>query len=695
MLTTAILVTAAFLPVYLLLRAPFWRLPLHVDTGFYVSNHTIASGRLDFSKGWNARFAGCSKVIPEVFYSLIYLVHCRMAIGSSHLWLSSYKHASRFYASLYNYATAIAVGVLACQFCGWDVRFYYSGLIVFALLSSEPQYGVYYECGELFGILGNVVSLLLAGAGVAHGDPWLVATASFVWCVEACFVKLSSAPARLIVYGAVIIGAPWTCWPVIGGAVAGVALYLAWIIKQGQDPAALIRAIGGHESGFGQRADWRIVVHRIREKLRCLGRTIRRQPLIPALAAAGAVYSPMEPHLVWVYFCAVLVVYVAQAADCWYYQIPLLAPVAILAGVSVVELLGLGPTGLAILAVGGMLWIWHNSVRAAQSNVKQLYRWCWDEYRPASEISRNAVLEEVAALLARVVAGRSLLVYGPCNQAYVLLRSSYSTPLVAPEYYLDDVCPGWQRELNAQLVSSPPELILDTSACFAAETAHGALGLDYRLTHVLGGVFRLFDLQDFTPCREGLEDAHTYAPQSGEQLRAEESRAGSGLVKIAAADGATAAVRPAAQGDSLESYGESSAAAALRELFESLAAQGYRRVGLYGAGRFTIRFAEVYRSADPSVVVVLDDRPDRHGDKFLGWPIAPLADAGRFDIDAIIVSTERFAAPMTARARKLWGSTMPVYAAGSCTSGISCSRRGLPYEIQSKGRRRAMSIRST
>ncbi len=76
-MTTAVLFTLALLPVYLIVREPFRRLPLHIDTGFYVSNHTIVTGRFRFSQGWNAHFAGCSKLVPEVFYSLVYLLHGR------------------------------------------------------------------------------------------------------------------------------------------------------------------------------------------------------------------------------------------------------------------------------------------------------------------------------------------------------------------------------------------------------------------------------------------------------------------------------------------------------------------------------------------------------------------------------------------------------------------------------------------
>ena len=95
----SVLFTLAVAPVYLLIRQPFRRLPLHVDSGFYVSNHTIATGRFRFSKGWNAHYAGCSKLLPEVFYSLVYLLHgrsdgdCPETVGVSGHWCQRNRRA--------------------------------------------------------------------------------------------------------------------------------------------------------------------------------------------------------------------------------------------------------------------------------------------------------------------------------------------------------------------------------------------------------------------------------------------------------------------------------------------------------------------------------------------------------------------------------------------------------------------------
>jgi len=655
MLTTAVLITVGFLPLYMWLRAPFLRLPLHIDTGFYVSNDTIITGRIDFSKGWNARFAGCSKVVPEFFYSLIYLRYGR-AKGKDHpqrTW--SYPVASRFYASLFNYVTAIAVGVLACQLGGGDLRFYFAGLIVFALLSSEPQYGVYFECGEFFSILGNVVSLSLLYVGLTQADPLWIGIAAFLWALEAFFVKLSSAVAMVVVFGWALVTEPHAWAHIVAGGALAVAFYLAWIIKNGRNPFALLRAIGRHESSYGQRADWRAVAHRLVEKLRCLCRSFHRQPVIPALVLAGAFIAPPEHSIIWLYLAAVLTAYMAQATDCWYYQVPLLPPIALLAGGTVVLLASSGWPGVGLLVIGAAIWVMRNSIRAQRLDRASLNRWCWRGYRPEEETGKNLLLEDVARGIGATIGSGSLLVYGPYNQAYTLLNTSYPTSIVAPEYYMDDVCPGWQEELTRQLVLSPPDFILDTSVSFAAQTTRDSVGLDYRITHTFDEAFRLYRLTEVGMPQQGFVSVNTYCPQSRALLAAEEQLADDEAVRRLPTECGMSGVSLAAV-DPQDRIGE-----ILRELLESLARDGFERIAVYGAGRFTTRHADVYRASDTTVAVILDDRPSRHGSTFLDWPIATLHDAEKFKVDAIIVSTDRFTHLMARRARGVWKKRIPVF----------------------------------
>ena len=649
---SAVVVTLAFLPFYLLLRAPFSRLPLHIDTGFYVANHTIATGRIDFSKGWNAHFAGCSKVLPEYFYSLIYLLHGRRVATAGPYHLSNYKRLSRLYVSLYNYLTAIVVGILAYHLAGSDVRFFYAGLVLFALISSEPQYGVFFECGELFGLLGNVVAITMLVVGLEQASALWIGAAVFVWASEACFVKLSSAIVLVMVVATVLWRFPASWASMLVGGSAAIALYVAWILANGRNPWALVRALAGHEISYGQRADSRMVAHRMLAKLGCLVRTIRRQPLIPVLAVVGAVVAPPSEPLVWVYLCAAFVAYAVQAANCWYYQIPLLPPVVLIASGAVVILASSGAVGVGILVSAGALWIANNTLRGIRLRPDSLNVWCWNGNLPADMVSQDLTLEVLAEEIRAKVVDKTLLVYGPFSQAYVLLGASYSTPIITPEYYLDEICPGWQRTLSAQLVASPPAFILDTANSFAAAATREALCLDYRLTHVYAERFRLFQLRGTSKPLSGFELTDTYRPQSERDLGIEEELAPPDLVvhpkrwagQVAGKDG---------RSDVEQS--------ALSSLLEELAERGYRRLALYGAGRFTIRHADVYRRSPVPVTVVLDDKATGDVGRFLDWPLCLPAAANAFGVDAIVVSSDRFAGPMLTRVGKMWQGRIAVF----------------------------------
>jgi len=644
---TAVAVTLAFLPFYMWLRSPFARLPLHIDTGFYVSNHTVATRRFDYSRGWNAHFAGCSKVVPELFYSLMYL-HCARRGAEHPCDNRSYVRVSRIAASLFNYVNAIAIGILSFQLGGQEM-FYYAGLLSYALASSEPQYGVYFECGELFEILPNVASLSLLVSAVNHDDPWLFAAGAFVWAGGTFFVKLSSVAPFVVVFGVGVTLHPWGLWPTVLGGAGATLLYGAWMVVNGRRPGKLISALLHHETALGQRANWRAVLVRIKEKVRCLVRTWKRQPIFPALAILGVLTALPEEPLFWIYLVGLVGAYVVQAADCWYYQIPLLAPIAVLAAAGVVSLAGAGFIGFLLLGAGLVTWIFHNTVRARRLNRTALNRWCWAGYRPVAEIDRNVDVEAVVGEICETVQNNRLLIYGPCNQAYVLLGASYVTPIVAPETYLDPMCPGWQAELNRQLVLDAPEFILDTSNSFAASAARKGLGLDYRLVHKRGEQLRLYRLSTRSQPEGDYTSVRTFQPQMYQSLVAEEMLAG----RAAGREDIPADVPTGPAGWSEE-------ARALATLLRGAHEQGCRGLAVYGAGRFTIRNRFVYEQSPAPVIVVLDDRPEPHGPTFLNWPIRRPEDAGEYPFDAVVISTDRFNAAMSARVRKLWGDRVRI-----------------------------------
>lgn len=668
---TAGAVTIAFLPAYLLLRAPFRRLPLHTDTGYYVSGFTMAGGRVHYRAGWNARFAGCSKVVPEYFYSLVYLLHCRKTGVFDPDSGAIYKRHSRLYASMFNYLTAVAVGVLAAYLSGWDPSYYCAGLIVFGLVSSEPQWGVYSECGELFELPGHIVSVGCLVYGLHGGGPVWVGLAALTWCLSAFFVKLSALIGFVVLFGIVILIVPWSAGAVLAGGACASTVYLVWVRLNGRRPLDLVRGLAGHEASFGQRADRRLIAHRMREKSIGLWRTILNQPLVPILAGVGVVAGGAVTDgaggLLSAYFAAVLITYASQATDCRYYQIPLLGPFALLAAQGAVALAASAPFA-AVLLFGALIWIGRNTWRAVRLDVRGLNRWCWNGALSDEAVMRNERLDVAVREWQGIVAGRSMLVYGPMNQAYVLAGSFYPTALVAPEHCLDDVCPNWQPTFNETLTASPPSFILDTGNCFDAAAARTGLGLDYRLTRVFDAAFRLYALTERTNPAADIASVRTFRPQFEASLRAEEEMAADEFAicgrREQSADGHV--VTADADGR------------VLADVLRELARRGHRTVGVYGAGRYTARHADVYRLSKVRVAVVLDDHPDRHGTRYLDWPVRRLEEADRFGVDAVIVSTDRFAGPMTARAREVWGGRIAVFSAQHAPEGPARVTDGEP-----------------
>ncbi len=638
---TAAVVTLAFLPIYLLMRHPFRRIPLHIDTGFYVSNNTIATGRLSLSKGWNAQYAGCSKVFPELFYSAVYLLHGRGTDAPG----ERYKSMSRVWASGFNYVTAIAVGILTLKLTSGGTAYYYAGLVTFALLSSEPHYGIYHECGEIFQLLTDVVSVLSLVHGLHSGNPILVAGAACLWLLGAFYIKLSAGLGFPILFGAVALRAPSSAVPMGIGPGIALASYIAWARWNGRSIASLLAPLVGHERAFSRSGYLSGLRHRIVEKARTAATAVRNQPLLPLLAVIGCAVAPPSSAVFWLYVAAVVAVYGAQATDCRYYLIPLLPAIAVLAACGIVAIAEWGAMGGAILATLAALWIWHNSWRAAQMDGRSLNSWSWKSADSPHAIERNLQLESACEAIRPLVGADAILVYGPCNQAYVLIGASYPTAIVSPEYYLDDVCPGWQRSLNAQLVEHPPKWVLDTGRCFDAQEGR-RLGLDYRMTQAFAGDFRLYHLVEVhTPCAD-YEAARTFGPQSAARLEREGRFAGDSEVRFSCPPTDRAAV-------------------ALKNRLQELATAGKRRIAIYGAGRFTIRHADIYRESDATIVCVIDDNPGPAGANFLDWSVRSPDDVDPSAIDAIIVSTDRFTAPIVARIRRRWGDQISAYTVDS------------------------------
>lgn len=658
----AVLFVAAFFPVYLLLREPFRKLPLHIDTGFYVSNATLATGRWDFRRGWNAHSAGGSKLIPEAFFSRLYLLGRRGSDAGTAA--RRYLSWSRCGTSVVNYVSCVLTGVLAMTLADFDVRLFYAGLICHAFLSSEPHYGGGFECAEVFEVPFQLLSVIAFAIGVKSEAPDLVALAAFSFAFEACFVKLSAAVSWTVFFGAGIALAPWTAVPVLAGGGAATLMFAGWLVYVGRSPAQWFVPLRGHEASFAKRGSGVRYGHRLHEKGGRFVRTVLRQPVIPLLAAASAFLNATPDSLIILYLLAALAAYAAQNTDCRYYLLPVLPPIAVCAAGSVVALVDKGAAGIGVGVVAALVWLIGTPVRAAFMNPLRRNRWVWSGSLSSARADENAVLAEYCEGVRTIVSGRSLLVYGPHNQAGVLIGSGWPTPIVAPEHYLDDMHPGWQAELNEKMLADPPAFILDTGRCFDVKAAHVGLGLGYQVAAQQTG-FRLYQLASREEPGGAVAKVRTWRPLS----EAEWARSGP---RETNQDG-TAGSQDGRTHDFEDQV-------VLHRLLTSLAAGGCRGIGVYGAGRFTIRMADVYRASPVPVRVILDDepRPDAQG-RFLDWPVVEPSRVREFNVDAIVISTDRFSRAMRRRLRELGLSEIPSFpidtrAASLPSLTTSCAR---------------------
>lgn len=645
----AIAATIVFFPIYLLLRKPFQKLPLHIDTGFYVSNHTIARKRFDFSKGWNAHYAGCSKVVPELFYSMTYLLH-----GSA-----GYARWSRFYASLFNYLTAITVGLLTCAVFEFDTGCYLAGLAAYALISSEPHWGGYFECGEFFHVLTDTGAVLMLLHGLERADLVWVGAAVFFFVSGACFIKLSAGVAFAVVFAGVALWHSSFALSMLWGAVAALVVFAAWVHLNGQSVLGLLGPLCGHERVFSQGADWRAIAHRLREKDRTFYRVVKQQPWFMVLALIGLLFARPANPVFWFYATGCLAAYLAQAADCRYYLIPFWPVLAVLAGSGALAILEMGLVGIALVTGLLIAWIFWNTVRAFRLPDRELNLWCWAGGVRAEEADRNFVLQRVCEELRANIGTGSMLVYGPRNQAYSILGTSYVTPIVAPEIYLDEMVPAWQDRLNPQLLADPPEWIMDTGRCFNARQVRARLGLDYRMSHFAGDTLQVYRRIEIV--KAGDPKARTFMPVSLDALEAEKKLAGDQLVIMG--DDGNPLVRSGEDGSDVETCGTEKA---LADLLGQLRRAGHSRLAVYGAGRFTVRHADIYRQGGIPIAMVLDDAATADARCCGDWPVFSLERADPSDFDAVVISSDRFAGRMIAKLRARWGDRVAAFIIPGC-----------------------------
>lgn len=471
--------------MYFALRYPFFRLPLHIDTGFYVSNHTVCTGRLDFSKGWNARFFGCSKAVPEVFYSLVYLIH-----GGRR-----YKFFSRFYYTFFAFATGVLTAISAYTMAGGSDVHFMLALLMYCLISSEPGYGAYFESGEQFQVFFEALGFLSVLLGITSGFPAAVGLGVGLWVLDAYLVKLSALAGSLLVAAAsVLIYTPSLPFVALGLIIPSV-LYAVWAATNVGSFTKALATVLRHESYYGLRPGLLWLLFMAWGKVRLLWQVASSRPMVPILAAVGLLWGNAFTFLFLVYLLAASTGFGVQSGYVRYYTLPIQPPVALLAAFGAAALLQMPPFGPALLAANVAVWLFLH-MKAYRLGTEELNLWVWSASPYGRWMgSKNFALELACSRWRRLAPGGPLLVFGEWNQAYVLLENSYDTAMIGPAPWLENIRPGWMEELNAQMRARPPRSVIDSNCCFDADQVKTKLGLYYRAVDQVEGGFTLYGLE--------------------------------------------------------------------------------------------------------------------------------------------------------------------------------------------------------
>jgi hypothetical protein len=193
---------------------------------------------------------------------------------------------------------------------------------------------------------------------------------------------------------------------------------------------------------------------------------------------------------VLLYLAAVFVCYILQAAYVWYYTIPFIPVIAILAGSGAATVFSKGIGGTVAVISILVLWLMTHIRWSWGTTLEQLNRWTWSPHPYMPE--RNFALDGAAEAIRTIVRGESMLVYGHYTQAYTLVGCSYPIRFIAPNDWLNIMAPDWQNELLQAIADLPPSYILDTDGNFEPVQIQERVGLKYDFVREFPGEFRLF-----------------------------------------------------------------------------------------------------------------------------------------------------------------------------------------------------------
>ncbi len=454
---TEIIITILFFPVYLLCRWPYFRLSrVGPDTGFYVSNHTIGTGKWRFSKGWNANYAMCSKLLPDAFFNLIYLKWGHRKYGF--VW--------RLLFSVFNYGTAVLVGLVVYHALHQAPAGYAAGLICYGLVSTEPRYGIYYESADQFETLFQTLGLLIILLDPL--SPLMVLTGTGILLFNALVVKLTGLAAAAPFFLGFSIWQPGLIPFFILQIILFAAGYIGLMLASGQNPIKLIVTELRHQSYYGEKQESYLsllkgIARQFARKMLMIKYQMFSSFYIPLMAFLGLVWVIQQPlsnlhFLLSLYFSGLLLQQLAGFLPMWWYTIPVLPGIALLAAFGVYDIWLTGPAGWLILAILALAWLATNVTRVWRLDMESLHNYVWQKHLRVG--LRNMELCRYAPEMEKIIGDHTLLVYGdPSPNA--ALGKSYDLPFQSAKWYLDGMVPGWQQELHKRMLNNPPDYIFD------------------------------------------------------------------------------------------------------------------------------------------------------------------------------------------------------------------------------------------
>ncbi len=469
-------------------RRMFYRLPLHQESGFYVSNHTILNRRFNPRKSWHARFSGGNQLIPELFFSLVYL-----CIGGRR-----YAYHSRFFYTILAILLFPPFAII-CSELGMGRLEIWLGMLLFALVLAEPQFGSYYESGEQFELFALLWGLALLMMGVERGSALLSGAGIGLWLASAFFIKFSFIVTPLVFSIQLLragerwpsIALPWIC---------SVALYALWLLFLKTRPLRpilnLMRSkwMGGH-SLFSKRG-MLLFYTKFQQILDVFGENL---PVL--LMAAYGFFSASSAgggqglQLIFLLTMCTVISFLLQGNPASYHSLPLVPALVIWATYGI-SILRHGPmnfwTALCWLALAFYYLVFF--LRPRLMSPAEFYRWVWNSRPrnlPESELLKDSTLLDDIPRIKSKTFDFSVFLAGPHTQLQVLLQTTYPTSLVGAVPRLDDLDAAWQKEVIDSFRVYPAPYILDTADCFSMAQAV-RWGFDYQLLDENPGIWRLY-----------------------------------------------------------------------------------------------------------------------------------------------------------------------------------------------------------